>query len=125
MQQLLDTENDAASLYNLFASTQNNLRQMIRERLFQPSQKLYSEEFINSQRLDTQTTASIDYNAGLATAPLLKETVIAPDQAKVGVSSDGASTTDPSLLLDVWRKRPSFGKDPRSNWYSALILRRS
>jgi hypothetical protein len=73
---------------------------MIRERLFQPSQKLYSEEFINSQRLDTQTTASLDYNAGVATAPLLKETVIAPDQAKVGVSSDGASTTDPSLLLD-------------------------
>jgi hypothetical protein len=98
--QLLDTEAAAANLYNLFASSQNNLRQMIRERLFQPSQKLYSEEFINSQRLDSQTTASLDYNAGLATAPLLKEIVVAPDQAKVGVSSNGSSTTDPSLLLD-------------------------
>ena len=56
MQQLLDTENDAASLYNLFASTQNTPRQMIRERLYQPSQRRYSEEFINSRRLDAQTT---------------------------------------------------------------------
>ena len=100
VQQLLNTENDAAALYNLFASTQNSTRQMIRERLYQPSQRLYSEEFINAKRLDTQTTASLDYNAGLATAPLLKEIVVAPDQARVGVSSDGWSTTDPSLLLD-------------------------
>jgi hypothetical protein len=98
--QLLDTENDAASLYNLFASTQNNLRQMIRERLYQPSQRRYSEAFINSQRLDAQTTANIDYNAGVATAPLLKETVIVPDSARIGVSSVGSSTTDIGLLLD-------------------------
>jgi hypothetical protein len=90
--QLLDTEAAAANLYNLFASSQNNLRQMIRERLFQPSQKLYSEEFINAKRLDAQTTASLDYNAGVATASLLKETVIAPDQAKVGVSLPGRRT---------------------------------
>jgi len=37
LQQLLDTENDAASLYNLFASTQNNLRHMIPEKNYQPS----------------------------------------------------------------------------------------
>src|ERR1039457_1605101 len=100
VRQLLDTENDAASLYNLFASTQNNLRQMIRERLYQPSQRRYSEAFINSQRLDAQTTANIDYNAGVATAPLLKETVIVPDSARIGVSSVGSPTTDIGLLLD-------------------------
>ena len=72
---------------------------MIRERLYQPSQRRYSEEFINSRRLDAQTSANIDYNAGVATAPLLRETVIAPDQARVGASSDGSSS-DIGLLLE-------------------------
>ena len=99
-QQLLDVENSAAGLYNLFASSQNNLRQMIREQLYQPSQRRYSEEFINSKRLDAQTSARIDYNAGVATAPLLKETAVIPDSAKTGVASVGSSTTDIGLLLD-------------------------
>ena len=79
VQQLLDTEGSAAGLYNLFVSSQNNLRQMIREQLYQPSQRRYSEEFINSKRLDAQTSARIDYNAGVATAPLLKETARQPE----------------------------------------------
>jgi hypothetical protein len=89
MQQLLDTENDAAALYNLFASTQNSTRQMIRERLYQPSQRLYSEGFINSQRLDPSTTAKIDYNAGLATPPISKSAAVTPDSANIGVASVG------------------------------------
>jgi hypothetical protein len=100
MQQLLDTENDAAALYNLFASTQNSTRQMIRERLYQPSQRLYSEEFINSTRLDPSTTANIDYNAGLATPPISNSAEVTPDSANIGVASTGSSTTDISLLLD-------------------------
>ena len=99
-QQLLDVENSAAGLYKLFTSSQNNLRQMIREQLYQPSQRRYSEEFINSKRLDAQTSARIDYNAGVATAPLLKETAVIPDSAKTGVASVGSSTTDIGLLLD-------------------------
>jgi hypothetical protein len=97
---MLHTENDAAALYNLFASTQNSTRQMIRERLYQPSQRLYSEEFINSQRLDPSTTANIDYNAGLATPPLSNSAAVTPDSANIGVASIGSSTTDISLLLD-------------------------
>jgi septal ring factor EnvC (AmiA/AmiB activator) len=34
IKQLLGTENDAATLFNLFASTQNNLRQTVRERIY-------------------------------------------------------------------------------------------
>jgi hypothetical protein len=100
MQQLLNTENDGAALYNLFASTQNSTRQMIREKLYQPSQRLYSEEFINSQRLDPSTTANTDYNAGLATPPVSKSAAVTPDSANIGVASSGSSTTDISLLLD-------------------------
>ena len=100
VQQLLNTENDAAALYNLFASTQNSTRQMIRERLYQPSQRLYSEEFINSKRLDPSTTANIDYNAGLATPPLSSSAAVTPDSANIGVASIGSSTTDISLLMD-------------------------
>ena len=97
---MLNTENDAAALYNLFASTQNSTRQMIRERLYQPSQRLYSEEFINSTRLDPSTTANIDYNAGLATPPVSNSAAVTPDSANIGVASIGSSTTDISLLLD-------------------------
>jgi hypothetical protein len=100
VQQLLDTENNGAALYNLFAATQNNLRQMIRERLYQPSQRCYSEEFINSTRLDKSTTASIDYNAGLATAALSNSAAVTPDSANTGVASIGLPTTDIGLLLD-------------------------
>jgi hypothetical protein len=97
---MLHTENDGAALYNLFASTQNSARQMIREKLYQPSQRIYNEEFINSQRLDPATTANIDYNAGLATPPLTNSAAVTPDSANTGVSSIGSSTTDISLLLD-------------------------
>ena len=100
VQQLLNTENDGAALYNLFASTQNSTRQMIREKLYQPSQRLYSEEFINSKRLDPSTTAKIDYNAGLATPPVSKSAAVTPGSANIGVASIGSSTTDISLLLD-------------------------
>jgi len=100
VQQLLNTENDAAALYNLFASTQNSTRQMIREKLYQPSQRLYSEEFINSKRLDPSTTAKVDYNAGLATPPVSNSAAVTPDSANVGVASVGSSTMDISLLLD-------------------------
>jgi hypothetical protein len=106
MQQLLDTENDGATLYNLFASTQNSTRQMIRERLYQPSQRLYSEEFINSKRLDPSTTAKVDYNAGVATPPLSKSAEVTPDSVNIGVASVGSSTIDASLLIDGQPQTP-------------------
>jgi len=106
MQQLLDTENDGATLYNLFASTQNSTRQMIRERLYQPSQRIYSEEFINSKRLDPSTTGKVDYNAGVATPPLSKSAEVTPDSVNIGVASVGSSTNDASLLIDGQPQTP-------------------
>ena len=88
------------NMYNLFASTQKNLRQMIRDRMYQPTQRRYREEFIHSQRLDQRTAANIDYNAGVATAPLLKDTPVTPDLARVGVASIGSTATDIGLLQD-------------------------
>jgi hypothetical protein len=57
---LLGTENDAATLFNLFASTQNNLRQTIRERIYTSGSRRYVEEFISNTKLGA-STAAVDF----------------------------------------------------------------
>ena len=70
IKQLLATENDASALFNLFASTQNNLRQTIRQRVYTSGSRRYREEFIANDNLGA-CTATVDYNAGclLYTSP--------------------------------------------------------
>jgi hypothetical protein len=100
IKQLLGTENDASALVNLFASTQNNLRQTIREMIYTSGSRRYREEFINNTKLGTGT-ATVDFNAGTVSLPLVQETMIAPDSIDFGVACDGVlgdGTTD--LLLD-------------------------
>lgn len=75
--EVLRIEDEAASLFNLAATSQNQLRQMIRELVFAPNQKRYLEDFLNSNRL-VNVTGSIDFNAGLATASLVNETTLSP-----------------------------------------------
>src|ERR1039458_6281421 len=48
IKQLIGTENDAATLFNLFASTQNNLRQTVRQMIYTSGSRRYVEEFIRS-----------------------------------------------------------------------------
>src|ERR1017187_3603446 len=48
IKQLLGTENDASALFNLFASTQNNLRQTVRQRIYTSGSRRYVEEFISN-----------------------------------------------------------------------------
>src|ERR1039457_2091279 len=70
IKQLLGTENDAATLFNLFASTQNNLRQTIRQMIYTSGSWRYREEFISNTKLDT-STAVVDFNAGVVMLPLV------------------------------------------------------
>src|ERR1022692_4246001 len=102
IKQLLGTENDAATLFNLFASTQNNLRQTIREAVYTSGFRRYQEEFISGSKLGA-CTASIDYNSGSASLPLVSELFVQPDTVTFGVACVGdptklVGTTD--LLLD-------------------------
>jgi hypothetical protein len=102
IRQLIGTENDAATLFNLFASTQNNLRQTIREAVYTSGFRRYVEEFISGSKLGA-CSASIDYNAGSASLPLVSELFVQPDTIDFGVACVGdptklVGTTD--LLLD-------------------------
>jgi hypothetical protein len=100
IKQLLGTENDAATLFNLFASTQNNLRQTVRQMIYTSGSRRYVEEFISNTKLGTGT-AVVDFNAGVVSLPLVSETFLKPDSIDFGVSCVGAlgdGTTD--LLLD-------------------------
>jgi hypothetical protein len=100
IKQLIGTENDAATLFNLFASTQNNLRQTVRQMIYTSGSRRYVEEFISNTKLGANT-AVVDFNAGVVMLPLVSEVMVAPDSIDFGVSCVGAltdGTTD--LLLD-------------------------
>src|ERR1035437_3466684 len=100
IKQLIGTENDAATLFNLFASTQNNLRQTIRQMIYTSGSRHYVEEFISNTKLGA-CTAAVDFNAGVVALPLVQELFIQPDSIDFGVACVGAlgeGTTD--LLLD-------------------------
>src|ERR1035437_4964800 len=102
IRQLIGTENDAATLFNLFASTQNNLRQTVRQMIYTSGSRRYVEEFISNTKLGANT-AVVDFNAGVVMLPLVSEVMVAPDSIDFGVSCVGdptklVGTTD--LLLD-------------------------
>jgi hypothetical protein len=99
IQQLLDTENNAASLYNLFASTGNSLRQLIREKVYSSSKLSYLEPLITADRLASKT-ATIDFNPGVATLPVTSDTTVSPSSLVVGTRSVGTAA-DPTALPNL------------------------
>lgn len=94
--ELLRIEDAAASLFNLSATSQNQLRQQIREFIYLLNPNLWDEEFLNANQLSAYT-ASLDYNAGLATLPVLDESVAVPTYM-AGTNSVGS--LDPSSSFD-------------------------
>lgn len=96
---LVGMEDQAGEFYNLAAASQNALRQSIRESLYVSSGRRYIEPLINNRRL-TRTSAAVDYNAGVATLPLLREDELRPESVRLGPASDVTSTTDTAALLD-------------------------
>src|ERR1039457_6502079 len=78
IRQLLGTENDAATLFNLFASTQNNLRQTVRQMIYTSGSRRYCEGFVHNRNLGAGT-AVVDFNAGVASLPFVSEALIQPD----------------------------------------------
>lgn len=101
VQHLTGLEQEAARLFNLSASTQNALRQQVREQVFLTTRKKYLETFINDAQLET-STASFDFGVGMATLPFVKETTVVPSKVEFGTASDGdlESTSSLANLLD-------------------------
>jgi hypothetical protein len=97
-QQILRVEDSAARLYNLAASTQNSLRQTIRESLFASSALRFIEAFIHERQIDSHT-ANIDFESGCATLPVLDEQVLSP-VITIGSNSVGTVLTGSDALTD-------------------------
>lgn len=93
--ELLRVEDSAASLFNLAATSQNQLRQQIREFTFASNQQKYNEDFLTAKNL-TGVTANIDFNAGLATNSLINEIVLKPVYS-IGQTSIGSLNASSSL----------------------------
>lgn len=94
--ELLRIEDAAASLFNLAATSLNQLRQQVREFAFASTKQRYIEDFLNSSQLQS-TTATLDFNAGLATNSLLDEQELSPT-ISIGSNSVGALAAGSSLI---------------------------
>src|ERR1035441_1873005 len=95
--EMLRVEDNAAALYNLAATSQNSLRQLIRTAIYASNPKLFVEAFIDDSALAASYTTTLDYNAGLATLPLGVETQVTPTIA-IGLGSVGTAGTPVSNL---------------------------
>ncbi len=95
--EILRIENSAGDLYNLAAASQNALRQLIRQSIYISNQQQFIAPFIDDSVLQAGYTATLDYNAGLATLTLGKQTTLSPTFA-VGVASSGSAVNDISNL---------------------------
>lgn len=93
--EILRIENSSASLFNLAAASQNQLRQAIREQAYGSNNKRYVEDFLNSDNLPG-STASFDFNAGLATSTLLDSTQVTP---LVTIGSNSVGSLNPNSAL--------------------------
>lgn len=96
VQQILRVEDSAARLYNLAASTQNSLRQSIRESIYASSARRFIEGFVNEQQIDSHT-ADLDFLAGIATLPVIAEQDLSPT-ITIGQNSSGTVETGPEAL---------------------------
>lgn len=93
--EILRIEDNASQLFNLAATSQNQLRQQIREFVFASNKTRYVEDFLNTNALGS-VTATIDFNAGLATNTLLDETDLSP---VITVGTDAVGSIDSSSSL--------------------------
>lgn len=91
--EVMSLETQIAQYFNLSAGVQNALRQTVREQIYRSINTLYTEAFVNDQQIQSGYTTSLDFNAGVATSPLISDTVIPPSSIIIGPSSIGSSAT--------------------------------
>jgi hypothetical protein len=96
--EIMDAENQAAAAYNLFAATQNSLRQSIRELVYEATPEAYIQAFLGPTDLAiSSTTANLDYAAASASSSLISDTAVAPSSVTMGPASVGSLDASSSL----------------------------
>lgn len=80
------TESMAARLYNLGASTQNQIRQKIRETFYASNASRFLEPFLNTTQI-TSNTGTVDFTAGVETLPEISTTQVVADLLSAGPGS--------------------------------------
>lgn len=93
--EVLSVEDATSTLFNLAAASQNQLRQQIRESLYASTGQVFQENFLNAKQV-ASNTATLDFNAGVATNTLLDEKKLAP-VFSAGPNSTGSIDTNNSL----------------------------
>jgi hypothetical protein len=96
--ELLRIEDAAARLFNLSATSQNALRQQIREQTLGSNSRRFLEAFLHARNL-SQRTAGLDFNAGVATLPLLDEVEL-ETTLEIGSNSIGEVEVGVEALTD-------------------------
>lgn len=104
-EQLVTTENTASRLLNLYAATQNSLRQQIRELVYQPTNQQFVEGFVSGKNLVGAANV-VDFNAGIAALPLVKESEIAPISVRLGPETTDRDANDASALSALTDSQP-------------------
>ena len=95
--EIIRIENSIGDLYNLAAASQNALRQVIRQAIYDSNQQQFIVPFIDDTIFQSGYTATLDYNAGLATLPLSVQTSLSPTFS-VGLASSGTAVNAISNL---------------------------
>lgn len=100
-QELLRLEDEIARVVNFSASSQSSLRQQIRELVYESRSNRFVEAFLHRRQLD-KTTASVDFQAGVASLALTGSQDVVPNRLVIGAASAGslASGSLPDLLDD-------------------------
>ena len=96
--QLLLVESSAAQMYNLAAASQNALRQQIRESLYGSNSRRFCEAFVHGRQLAERTVA-VDFDAAVASLPLVNDTTLTPT-VSIGAGSVGDVVVGPDALFD-------------------------
>lgn len=99
--QLLDTEQTAAGLLNLYAATQISLRQRLRQMLYASTSTNFWQPFVGGDLID-QHTCDVDLNAGIVSLPVASQVMQTLTSVRIGPTSVGTLLATSSLtnLID-------------------------
>lgn len=93
--EILRIEDLASTAFNEAAASQNQLRQQIRQFIYTPNQQVYVEDFVNEINL-TSVTANVDFNAAVATNPIVNTKTLTPT---ISIGPNSVGSLDPSSSI--------------------------
>lgn len=114
-------ETNIAQFYNLTAGIQNSLRQSIREQVYASTSSEWLDAFITDTQLQSGYTASLDFDAGVATNVLGTDTVENPDSIVIGPSSVSNTATSNASYNPMQLLNPTNSPTNLVIWYGEQL----